>query len=437
MMRSFPALGFDPAPGDRGAVTTVLTSLGEAEVTLAEVAPRMAEAIKKSDDWSGDAADSFHSTGDDLPKAFNSGSESLQATTKALTTWGSQLVANQAQADQLEQRAKTLKAELKAAGHAMDEAAGNLPHDTGNPHYTARYDAYLSTVDKWSKLNSALQKVIDDAHRLQARHLREANTAASAIRSGPDDAFQPQQGEGWLMQAVGLVGKVSGLISSASAVVAAGSLVIPGVGEVVAPVAGTVAGATGAVSGLAGLAQRIGGDPHAPGVLDIALNLVPGRTVTSGAKGVVEGAIKGGLKDAAKQGAKEGLTSAGLGAAIKNVRDIRTLAEESPSLAAALRAKSGKDLLDKGEGVAKAVGQQDASDAVKRAMGRARSTNEAFVNTVDFAVKSFDAAGVQLTPAQKRELELLKLATNPGRAQLENAGVNVTKETLKQHGVGN
>jgi hypothetical protein len=294
-------------------------------------------------------------------------------------------------------------------------------------------------VDKWSVLNDELRKVIADAQRLKAKHLRQAGAAADAIRSGPDDAFQPQN-DGWFVQVLDGIGVVSGIVSTASAAVAAGSLLIPGVGEVVAPVAGTVAATASGINGLTGLAQRAAGSSNAPGVLDIALALAPGRTATSGVTGLAKGALRGGLKDAAKQGAKgaaEGFTSGGLGAAVKNVREIRTLAEQNPSLREALAAKGSKDLLKKGDDITKAFGKEGASDATKQAIGRVRASHEAFVNTVDTTVKSFDAAGVELTPAQKRELELLKLATNPGRAQLENATVNVTKETLKQHGVGN
>lgn len=437
--RSFPALGFDPAEGDKGAVSTALISLGKAQLTLAEVAGRMSEALDVSDDWDGDTADDFHDYGDDLPKSFDTGAQAMKAASDALGTWGGQLSANQALADQYESTAKKLKQRLRDAADAMDEAAGALPRDTGNPHYAARYRTYLSTVDKWSELNGELQKVIADAQRLKARHLRQANAAADAIRGGPDDAFQPQN-DGWFVQVLDGIGVVSGIVSTASAAVAAGSLLIPGVGEVVAPVAGTVAATASGINGLTGLAQRAAGSSNAPGVLDIALALAPGRTATSGVTGLAKGALKGGLKDAAKQGAKgaaEGFTSGGLGAAVKNIREIRTLAEQNPTLREALAAKGGKDLLKKGDDLTKAFGKEGVSDATKQAIGRVRASHEAFVNTVDTTVKSFDAAGVELTPAQKRELELLKLATNPGRAQLENATVNVTKETLKQHGVGN
>src|SRR5262245_53365766 len=207
--RSFPALGFDPAEGDKGAVATVLMSLERAAVQLDEVSSRMTEALDVSDDWDGDAADDFHDYGDDLPKAFNSGAESMKAVAKALSTWSGQLAANQALADELERQAKKLKAELRPAGAAVDSAASAIP-PAGNPHYNDRFDAYLAAADKWSTLNAALQKVIADADRLKARHRRQADAAASAIRGGPDDAFEPEN-DGWFVQLLDGVSEVSGI----------------------------------------------------------------------------------------------------------------------------------------------------------------------------------------------------------------------------------
>jgi hypothetical protein len=66
-------------------------------------------------------------------------------------------------------------------------------------------------------------------------------------------------------------------------------------------------------------------------------------------------------------------------------------------------------------------------------LGRVRSSHEAFVNSVNSIVKISDAAGVELTPAQKRELELLKSATNPGVKQWENSALTIGNETLKEH----
>src|SRR5207244_2059467 len=141
-MRGFPALGFDPPEGDPGAVATALTAITEAAIQLEEVNSRMSEALDVSDDWDGDAADDFHDYGDDLPKAFGSGAESMKAVAEALSTWAGQLTANQALADELERRAKKLKEQLEAAADAMDEAAGAIPRNSGNPNYADRYDAY-------------------------------------------------------------------------------------------------------------------------------------------------------------------------------------------------------------------------------------------------------------------------------------------------------
>ena len=135
----------------------------------------------------------------------------------------------------------------------------------------------------------------------------------------------------------------------------------------------------------------------------------------------------------ARDGTKDGFTSAGLGLAAKNVRQLREASQRTGSLKEALREKGAKDLRDKGDNIARRF--QDPSrftDAQRDALGRLRSAGEAFSGAVDTTVKSVTAAGGEFTPAQKPELELLKLAGNPGRAGVESAIVNSTAETVKE-----
>ncbi len=56
-MRSFPALGFDPTPGEADAVRTLMLQLATAAETISTTLPRLQEATKITDDseWGGDA----------------------------------------------------------------------------------------------------------------------------------------------------------------------------------------------------------------------------------------------------------------------------------------------------------------------------------------------------------------------------------------------
>jgi hypothetical protein len=418
MTRSFPALGFDPAEGDRGAVATVLTSILRAAIQLDEVNTRMAEALDVSDDWSGDAADDFHDYGDDLPQAFGTGAESMKAVADALNTWSGQLAANQARADELEAQAKKLKAQLKTAAAAVDEAAGAIPRDTGNPNYTDRYNAYRDAADQWSELNSALQKVIADAERLKARHLREANAAASAIRGGPDDAFQPEN-DGWFVQTVDGIAKVSSIASAVTGVAAA-ALAMTVIGAPVAGALETASIATGGIALGAGVVQRVANSKNAPSNLDLLLNMVPGRTFTSGAIGAVKGAARPAigasrLRTGARglrEGAAEGVTSGGYPALARELRDFQRKAAEV--------------------GVRNALKSRAATSGVILALTEQNQLlGKAFAGTVDASTKTLEAAGVKLTPGERREAEALKLLGNPTRAQLESGAVTTATNLIK------
>ncbi|HEV2782103.1 MAG TPA: hypothetical protein VGX25_22150 [Actinophytocola sp.] len=421
MGRSFPALGFDPAEGDKGSVQAVLLSIATALETINATLPRLEEAATITDDadWGGSAAEEFSDHGDDLPMALGSGAESMSAAAEGLSTWAGQLAANQARADELERKAKELKERIKQAEAELADAAGAIPRDASNPQYQARYDAYLGAVDKCARLDDALRKVIDDATRLKARHLRQATEAADKIRSGPDDAFEPEN-DTWYVQTLDGVSKVSGIVSAATGAAAAG-LALTGVGAPAAAVLGTVSAGTGAVNALSGIGQRIAGSKNAPGNLDLLLSAIPGRTVTSGAIGGIKGLARptigasrarNGLRGL-REGAADGFTSGGYPAIVKDLREVRDLARKYGSVEKALRAKAATD------------------GAIKVLSGDAKLAGEAFAKSVDATVKTIEASGTQLTPAQRRELELLKVLANPTQSQLENAAINTATNAAK------
>jgi hypothetical protein len=433
-MRSFPALGFDPAEGEPGALAAALMSLSVARTTLHETGVRLGDALNVSGDWSGQAAEDFHDYGDDLPTALNSGAASMDAAMSALSKWQSQLMANQRLADQYEREAKQLKEKLEAADRKLDAAAKALGSAHGERYREIYDNRYLPAVHEWSDLNNALQRVIEKARRLKDKHRSQAEAAAAGINKGPDDAFQPES-DGPFVQIFDGVAKASGVISTVSAAIAAGSLVIPVVGEVVAPVAGTVAATAEGVNTLASIGQMVTDSKHKPSLAELALQLAPGPVapVKAFRKKVDDLGNPLTRAERARAAGKEALTSKNAGAAYKNLKEIRELAEQSDSLRDALSAKARKDLLDKGDNLARPFTDPDnLSPATREALGRLRSSHEAFVGTVDSIVKVAETAGVELTPAQKRELELLKLATNPGVKQVEGSAINIGAETYKE-----
>ncbi|OLF18621.1 hypothetical protein [Actinophytocola xanthii] len=424
--RSFPALGFDPTPGELEAVQAVLLSLRRAIEAAARTLPRLQEACSITDDaeWGGSAAEEFSDHADDLPIGLTKGIESMGKVTTALGEWAGQLNANQAKAEELEDRARKLKAQIAAAEDDLIAAARAIPADTSHPQYAQRQAAYLGQVDRTADLDEALRAVIEQARRLEAKHLREANAAADGVRSGPDDAFEPEN-DAWYVQTLDGVSKVSGIVSAATAAAAAG-LAITGVGAPAAAVLGTVAAGTAGISTLAGIGQRITGSRNAPSTVVLALSAIPGRTYTSALVGAGRGALRpaagvgrtrGGLAGG-KDGAAEGFTSGGVPAIVKDVNDVRRLARQHGSLTDGVRAKvatNGLNLVAKGDG---------------------KLAGEAFSNLVDATSRTVQASGSTLTLEQKRELELLKLLANPRGDAAQNAVVNLARDELHHRETG-
>lgn len=431
-MRSFPALGFDPAEGDKDAVQTLLLRIATANEAIVQTLPRLEEACKITDDadWGGSAAEEFSDHGDDLPQALGKGAESMTAVVNALTSWYGTLSGNQTQADALEAQAKALKAKLKVA-----EAALNQVRDCTEPEYQARYRAFTDARD-------ALQRVIDKATRLKARHLRAANAAADAIRGGPDDAFEPEN-DSWYVQAFDGIAVAADGVSlatgTAAAVLAVAAPETLGGSLLPAAVLEGASSLSGAVGSAAALGQQLTHSRNAPGWLVVGLGLgtsvLPGGgTAAAGIRGGTRVAVRAAsgkaLKRAGKQATKElreSLTSGGLPKVVKDLGEIRDKG---------LRRKVAADLKDAGRTEAKRLGvrARDLSAAELRELGAQAKQAQAYANLVDKGEQIAEKADVDLTPGQKRELKLLQLGLNPTGGQVDKTIEDVTKNAAQGKG---
>jgi uncharacterized protein YukE len=427
-MRSFPALGFDPAEGDQDAVQTVLLRIATACETITATLPRLEEACKITDDadWGGSAAEEFSDHGDDLPQALGKGAESMTAVSDALSGWLGTLTANQREADVLEADAKRAKDRLASA-----EAALNRVRDCTEPDYQAKLTAFTDAKD-------ALRRLIDKANRLKARHLRAATATAEAIRSGPDDAFEPEN-DTWYVQAFDGIAVAADGVSLATGTVAAvlaaaapetlgGSLIPAAAFEGVSTL-------SGAVGSGAALAQQLSHSRNAPGWLAVALgglSVVPGggtaaAGIRNGTKLAVRAAGGKALKRASRQAVKElreSLTSGGLPKVVKDLGEIRDKG---------LRRTVAADLKDAGTAEAKRLGvrTRDLSAAELRELGLRAKQAEAYANLVDKGEQIAEKAGVDLTPGQRRELKLLQLGLNPTGGQVDKSIEDIAKNTAQ------
>ncbi|WP_424188862.1 hypothetical protein ACOBQX_11255 [Actinokineospora sp. G85] len=435
---SFPALGFDPTTGDPASVQAVLLSMASAQQAISSTLPRLESAAKITDDadWGGSAAEEFSDHGDDLPMALGSGAESIGKAVEALSEWAGRMTANQARADELEAEAKKLKADLKEAEADLRTAASAIPPDTGHPKHAARYDAFLAANKVCGDLDTKLTKVIDDAKRLRAKHLREANAAADGIRSGPDDAFEPEN-DTWYVQAFDGTAKAADVVSLATGTIAAG-LAATGVGLPAAAVLGTASTASGAVGSLAALGQQLSGSRNAGGwtatLLGLGTAVVPGggtaaAAVRSGGRAALKGGSRRALREVAKD-VRQAMGSDGLPGVVNDVKDMRQRG---------ITGKARKDLIDSGREAAKRQGLdhdlsklslRDRRDALI-GLGAAEKQREGVVSAIDHTQKVAEKAGVELSEDQKNRLELLKVAMNPTDKAVDGAVTGKITDRLK------
>lgn len=193
--REFPALGFDPAPGDAGAVASAAGGVDGAGRVFGDASGNVDRL--NSSGWTGEAAEAFRGQLKDLPRDLDLAARSHQTAARELTGYGSGLQVRQRRADELETRAEALKRQQAAAvGEVNRIAARTAPE--GSPELATLRSQYDSARSRADTLGGELQQVIADARRLHGEH---RSAAASAARSIRDVADAPYREPGWLSRA--------------------------------------------------------------------------------------------------------------------------------------------------------------------------------------------------------------------------------------------
>lgn len=187
MKSNYPALGFDPAPGEPGAVNaladnfmTVARQLGSARDTL--------ESIGNSDSvWQGDAATNFRGKVGQLPNYLNKANASLSDAATALDGWASDLTTMQYRAAGYEDQAQQALARLERARNDPNLKLAGQRFDSQQALQLAQRE--LAAAEQ--ALNSAqqdLDAIRADARRLLDQHEDLARRVADALRRATDEA---------------------------------------------------------------------------------------------------------------------------------------------------------------------------------------------------------------------------------------------------------
>jgi hypothetical protein len=121
-VREFPALGFDPAPGEPASLDALGHDVARHARSLAAGSQRAATI--RATGWVGQAADAFAADIAPLPGDLDRAADAFGMVTSALGAYAHELEAAQRHADTLEQRATQARAAITRTGKALLRPAG-------------------------------------------------------------------------------------------------------------------------------------------------------------------------------------------------------------------------------------------------------------------------------------------------------------------------
>ncbi|WP_148592432.1 putative T7SS-secreted protein [Streptomyces sp. WAC01526] len=326
--QNFPALGFNPAPGQLESVDDLTGKLDAAMRSLSSAHSVLRRLGGGAGVWEGEAARAFAGQVGELPKYVSDSRDAMRDAATQLKSWHTALASYQHKGRQYEADAaaakneqKTRTAEHERAEAAYNKAASDPALSLAGQYYTskaeldsaqAKIDAASDRLDKANnavdqaqkRLDSAtseLESIIKKAEDLLDNHQDEARGIADRIRKATEGAPNPGFWEGlgdaftrlghsiqnWCTKHADLLKSIGDALSIASSILGVASLLTlwcP-------PLAGALALAGGALS-LGALAThgaaKLGGADV--GVMDLVgdgLGVVPfGKFAGSAAKGV-------------------------------------------------------------------------------------------------------------------------------------------------------
>jgi hypothetical protein len=269
-VRTFPALGFDPAPGSPAAL---LAQAREADRAARALAGAAAAAGRLDAGWQGGAAEAYRQQARDLPADLGRAASAHGTLARELTAYADELAGRQLRAADLEARAAALRAQ--AAGLAVVRHAALVGAGLPGPLPTT---APGSGADR--AVAAELETVVADARRLLSEHHADAARAATRIRAAAADPPYRKPGllerlreraRGWIAAHADVLSGISRGLRSASVVLGTVSLV-PGF-QFLAPIA--IGAGTAAVAIDTAVAASTGRGSWSGLALDATLTVVP------------------------------------------------------------------------------------------------------------------------------------------------------------------
>jgi uncharacterized protein YukE len=241
----FPALGFDPAPGDPASVGGLHPDVRAHADSLANSAQQLSQLHAAA--WAGRASDAFHEHVRSLPADLSSAAHAYGEVAAALSAYANELEAARAQALRLESQAVEARQAHQVALVRVHELSGPAPGETDSSARVAQLSTATQLADQ---LGGDYQAILSRAHALRDHMESVASAAAARIQAaaasppyrepgGPQQAWDHVTS--FVREHAAAIRQISSVLKVVSAV--AGLLaLIPVVGEFIAPVALIAAG---------------------------------------------------------------------------------------------------------------------------------------------------------------------------------------------------
>ncbi|MEV4557054.1 putative T7SS-secreted protein [Kitasatospora sp. NPDC049285] len=343
----FPALGFDPAPGNPENVDGLVAKLNRAAGAM-ESAHRTLVAVGRGGSiWEGDAAKGFAGKVGELPTYLSDSVDAMKTASTQLGNWRTQLTSYQDVARRYEQQAADAKRRKEAAQDQWGQAANRYQSASENPAFALAGKSFgddASLADAQRRINVAaaelrtaeseldtarrdlesiqdeLEAIVKQARELLEHHHDDADRTAKALRranqNAPEIGMWEKIGNGfkgignkikdWATRNAGLLKKIGDIAGGVSAVLGIAALATMWCPPLSAALGVASAGASAVALGSHGLAKLGGADVSWSTIALDGVGVVPfvgavgkaGKGAVMGVKAIAkgEGAIAAGSK---------------------------------------------------------------------------------------------------------------------------------------------
>lgn len=177
----FPALGFDPAPGELDRISEASDTYLRVKENLRFADDALRDIIKQRGVWQGEASDAFARKIGDLPEYLETATRSMAQASDALSSWTSAL-------GDMKRQAVDLEAMAREASQAAEQARGNPDFALAGQTFTdqaALTNAQARLDDAGRKLEEAINRcesVQQQAERLLQQHTEIAERTAELLK---------------------------------------------------------------------------------------------------------------------------------------------------------------------------------------------------------------------------------------------------------------